>query len=97
MYLRLEETGLAEQAMRESLALARDIGHARIVPAALCNLGHVLAAAGKAHEARSALLEAQALARVANDQRLFEECQGTLDTLPPETAVEGSPLQFIRD
>ncbi|RVU43317.1 ATP-binding protein [Rubrivivax rivuli] len=97
VYLRLEDTGLAEQAMRESLALARDIGHARIVPAALCNLGHVLAAAGKAHEARSALLEAQALAREANDQRLFEECQGTLDTLPPETAVEGSPLQFIRD
>jgi predicted ATPase/class 3 adenylate cyclase/Tfp pilus assembly protein PilF len=97
VYLRLDENALAERALRESLTLARDIGHARIVPAALCNLGHVLAAAGKVHEARSALLEAQALAREANDQRLFEECQGTLDTLPPETAVDGSPLQFIRD
>jgi predicted ATPase/class 3 adenylate cyclase len=96
-YLSQQATALAEQALRESLALAREIGHARIVPPALCNLGHVLAAAGKVHEARSALLEAQALARDNSDWRLVEECQGTLDTLPPETAAEGSPPPLNRD
>ncbi len=97
VYLSRHEAVLAEQALRDSLGIARDIGHARIVPAALCNLGHVLAAAGKVHEARSTLLEAQALGREAKDQRLVEECQGTLDTLPPETAQQGKPPQFIRD
>ena len=96
-YLSQNETALAEQALRDSLALARDIGHARIVPPALCNLGQVLAAAGKVHEARSTLLEAQSLAREANDWRLAEECQDTLDTLPPETMVDGSQMQLIRD
>ncbi len=97
VYLNLEESALAEQTTRESIAIARDIGHARMVPPALCNLGQVLAAAGKVHEARSALLEAQALARESDDLRLVAECQETLDKLPAEATLEGSPLQLIRD
>ena len=64
---------------------------------ALCNLGHVLAAAGKVHEARSALLEAQGMAHDARDTRLADECQAALDALPPEAVVEATHLQFSRD
>jgi tetratricopeptide (TPR) repeat protein len=69
LYRQLERYPEAEELLRKSLALLRDLGHPNAVAISLCNLGNVLCRQQDAARARACFMECLELSRSLNDGR----------------------------